>query len=56
MEPFFIKCEFEEIRGYFRDFYGSLPIVELVLNRELIARIELLETQLRRVIDENIYS
>ncbi len=52
MVKIFIKLEIQKIRDDFREFYGRLPVEELVKNSALIHKIEKLEQQLRGLLDD----
>lgn len=52
MTRIFINFEMLAIRGLFRDFYGSLPVLELCSNNRLIKNIEEIEKQLRGLLDD----
>lgn len=52
MVKIFIKFEIQKIRKEFREFYGHLPIEELVENMKLIQKIQKLEEQLRGLLDD----
>lgn len=43
--------ELQKIRQLFREFYGLLPVRELVENEDLIQKIEIIEKQLRGLLD-----
>ena len=52
MTRIFINFEMLAIRDLFRDFYGSLPVLELYSNKRLIKNIEEIEKQLRGLLDD----
>jgi len=53
MTRIFINFEMHTIRALFREFYGSLPVLELSSNKRLTKNIEEIEKQLRRLIDDD---
>ncbi|MBL7545231.1 MAG: hypothetical protein JNL11_15540 [Bdellovibrionaceae bacterium] len=46
-----MNYELQKIRQLFREFYGLLPVKELVENKDLIKKIEIIEKQLRGLLD-----
>ena len=49
MEPLPMKQELDRILKLFRELYGSLPIAELSNNPELTKKIELFESQIKKL-------
>jgi hypothetical protein len=49
MEPILMKQELDRILKLFRELYGCLPIAELSNNPELTKKIELFESQIKKL-------
>ncbi len=52
MESVSLKTDLKILRGAIREFYGKLPVSELLGNSRLISKIELLEKQLQRILSD----
>ena len=46
-----MNYELQKIRQLFREFYGLLPVKELVENKDLIKKIEIIKKQLQKLLD-----